>query len=163
MPMFFKRLRKELDWLARDPPVGYHVAPIDDDFEHWQGAFMGPPGSLYQGGDFGLTLDFPADYPFNPPRVRVTTKIFHPMIGQDGTICINCLLWQSGISTWCPAFRIGRLFDSIQVLLNDPYSCEPHSPQIAGNMHRTDRDLFERTAKEWTRRYASEARNQQAG
>ncbi|RXM34651.1 Ubiquitin-conjugating enzyme E2 D4 [Acipenser ruthenus] len=64
---------------------------------------MGPSDSPYQGGVFFLTIHFPTDYPFKPPKVAFTTKIYHPNINSNGSICLDILR-----SQWSPALTVSK-------------------------------------------------------
>ncbi|KAK2117021.1 hypothetical protein P7K49_003907 [Saguinus oedipus] len=89
--MALKRIQKELSDLQRDPPAHCSAGPVGDDLFHWQATIMGPPDSAYQGGVFFLTVHFLTDYPFKPPKIAFTTKIYHPNINSNGSICLDIL------------------------------------------------------------------------
>ncbi|PKK58862.1 putative ubiquitin-protein ligase, partial [Rhizophagus irregularis] len=128
--MALKRINKELHDLGRDPPPApCSAGPIGDDLFHWQATIMGP------GGVFFLAIHFPTDYPFKPPKVNFTTRIYHPNINSNGSICLDILRDQ-----WSPALTISK--------------DDPLVPEIA-HVYKTDRTRYEATCREWTRKYAS--------
>ena len=51
----------------------------------------GPEDSPYEGGVFELTLTLPTRYPFEPPKLRFITPIYHPNIDSTGRICLDLL------------------------------------------------------------------------
>jgi hypothetical protein len=59
--------------------------------------------SPYSSGVFFLSIAFPTDYPFKPPKVNFITRIYHPNINANGSICLDILRDQ-----WSPALTISK-------------------------------------------------------
>ncbi|WJX63774.1 E2 ubiquitin-conjugating enzyme [Trifolium repens] len=146
--MASKRILKELKDLQKDPPTSCSAGPVAEDMFHWQATIMGPADSPYTGGVFLVSIHFPPDYPFKPPKVAFRTKVFHPNINSNGSICLDILKEQ-----WSPALTISKVLLSICSLLTDPNPDDPLVPEIA-HMYKTDRAKYEATARSWTQKYA---------
>ncbi|RGB31957.1 ubiquitin-conjugating enzyme/RWD-like protein [Rhizophagus diaphanus] len=147
------RIKKELHELSRNPLPYCSAGPVEDDLYHWQASIMGPADSPYSGGVFFLLIHFPMDYPFKPPKVTFTTKIYHPNIDKNGSICLDILK-----ENWSPALTISKVLLSILSIFTDPNPDDPLVHEIA-QVYKNDRTRYETTVREWTRKYASSKYN----
>ena len=144
-----KRIARELADLRKDPPLNCSAGPVNDqDMYNWEGVMFGPADSPFAGGIFNVTIQFPVDYPFKPPRIMFTTKIYHPNINKEGFICLDILK-----QNWSPALTISKVLLSILSMLTDPNPSDPLMPDIA-NQYVKDRAEYERVARDWTQLYA---------
>ncbi len=130
------------------PPANCSAGPVGDDLFNWKGSIVGPEKSPYAGGVFFLDIQFPTDYPFKPPKVTFTTKIYHCNINDKGGICLDILKDQ-----WSPALTISKVLLSISSLLTDANPDDPLVPEIA-NLYKTDRARHDSNARENTSKYA---------
>lgn len=166
-----KRIQKELADMTRDPPMNCSAAPLNcnvngsvdemndnedsnhsspskDESNTWMATIMGPSGSPYAGGIFYLRIVFPYEYPFKPPHVIFTTKVYHCNIDKNGAICLDILK-----NNWSPALTVSKVLLSIASLLADANPKDPLVESIA-KMYIHHRDEHDRIARDWTRKYA---------
>lgn len=125
------------------------VKLINDELTHWTATIIGPDGSPFENGNFTLDILFPSEYPFKPPIIKFLNKMYHPNINTSGSICLDILKDQ-----WSPALSIFKVLLSISSLLADPNPNDPLSPDVAA-IYKSNRDLYNKTAKEWTSIYAN--------
>jgi ubiquitin-conjugating enzyme E2 D/E len=143
--MSSRRIQKELKEFAAENEINCSAGPVGDDIFHWKALLIAPKETPYEGGVFDLDIHFPTDYPFKPPKVVFTTKIYHPNINSNGVICLDILKDQ-----WSPALTISKVLLSISSLLCDPNPDDPLVPEIA-NQYKTNRALYVNTAQKWTK------------
>jgi len=135
---------KELQLILQDPIKGISIDPNDEDLGVWNASIEGPVDTPYEGGVFYMTIIFPNEFPFRPPKVKFVTKIFHPNINSEGSICIDILR-----DNWAASLTIQKVLLSIISLLNSPNPDDPLVPEIA-KMFKENREKYIKTAKEWT-------------
>jgi ubiquitin-conjugating enzyme E2 D/E len=147
--MASRRIQREHQDLQKDAPENCSAGPRGDNIYIWDGMIVGPTDSPFTGGIFKLEIHFPSDYPFKPPKVVFLTKIYHPNISSNGSICLDILKDQ-----WSPALTISKVLLSICSLLTDPNPKDPLVPEIA-QIYMHNRSKYEETARLWTLKYAA--------
>jgi ubiquitin-conjugating enzyme E2 D/E len=142
-----KRVLKEYNDFMKDPPAGFSIYVSADDSLAWKAILMGPPGP-YEGGHWILTINFPADYPFKPPKVRFVTPIYHCNISRDGALCLDILK-----DNWSPALTVPKVLVSISSLLVDPNPDDPLDTW-KGELCRVDRKAYDAEIVKFTAAHA---------
>ncbi|KAI6191092.1 hypothetical protein M3Y97_00190300 [Aphelenchoides bicaudatus] len=144
-----RRIAKETQRLLQDPVPGISATPDDNNARYFHVIIAGPAGSPFEGGVFKLELFLPEEYPMAPPKVRFTTRVYHPNIDKLGRICLDILK-----DKWSPALQIRTVLLSIQALLSAPNPDDPLATDVAEQWKVNESEAI-RTAQEWTRLFAN--------
>jgi len=137
-----RRLMRDFKRMQTDPPEGVNGAPLDNDIMKWQAVIFGPEETAWEDGTFKLHLEFTEEYPNKAPVVKFLTKMYHPNIYADGSICLDILQNQ-----WSPIYDISAILTSIQSLLCDPNPASPANSEAA-RLYQENRREYERKVKE---------------
>jgi ubiquitin-protein ligase len=70
---------------------GISAFPEEDNIFCWKGTIAGSKDTVFEGTEYKLSLSFPNDYPFKPPKVKFETGCFHPNVDVYGNICLDIL------------------------------------------------------------------------
>ncbi|GFW05203.1 ubiquitin-conjugating enzyme E2 L3 [Trichonephila clavipes] len=103
----------------------------------------------YNKGAFRIEINFPAEYPFKPPKITFKTKIYHPNIDEKGQVCLAIISSEN----WKPATKADQVIQALVALVNDP---EPHHPLRAdlAEEYSKDKKKFFKNAEEFTKKFS---------
>jgi ubiquitin-conjugating enzyme E2 I len=121
------RLREERKAWRKDKPFGFWARPATAkdgtmDLMKWEAGIPGKDGTIWEGGEYFLTLQFSEDYPSKPPKCQFSPVLFHPNIYPSGTVCLSILNEEKD---WRPSITIKQMLLSIQALLDNPNNSDP--------------------------------------
>ncbi|XP_035679493.1 ubiquitin-conjugating enzyme E2 C-like [Branchiostoma floridae] len=141
-----RRLQQELMGLMMSDDKGISAFPSGDSLFNWTGTLTGPLGTVYEGLQYKLSLEFPQGYPYKPPTVRFETPCFHPNVDEHGNICLDILK-----EKWSALYDVRTVLLSIQSLLGEPNNDSPLNVHAAGlweNQTEYKKTLLERYEKD---------------
>eukprot|EP00055_Hartaetosiga_balthica_P008728 m.33419 g.33419 ORF g.33419 m.33419 type:complete len:245 (-) comp6448_c1_seq2:1654-2388(-) len=128
-----RKLQKELKDLEKEPLDGVVLNVDDESIFHWSVGLFGPPDTPFAGGYFKASIDFPESYPFSPPKMKFTSRVFHPNVYPTGEICISILhppgeddmSGERPEERWNPTQTVRTILLSVISLLNEPNTSSP--------------------------------------
>ncbi|ESN92148.1 hypothetical protein HELRODRAFT_186164 [Helobdella robusta] len=144
-----RRLTKELQDIRNLNLKVFRDIHVDEsNILVWSGLVV-PENVPYNKGAFRVRIDFPAEYPFKPPKITFQTKIYHPNIDEKGQVCLPIISSEN----WKPATRTDQVIQALTALVNEP---EPEHPLRAdlAEEYTKDKKKFLKNAEEHTKKYA---------
>ena len=126
-----RRLLKDVKQIMKHPLTDNGIYYIHDDTDMTKGYAMiiGQKDTIYYGGYYLFSFDYPFDYPFSPPKVAYMTNDgktrFNPNLYICGKVCVSILNTWSG-EKWSSCQTINSILLTLCTLLNnEPLLNEP--------------------------------------
>ncbi|KAA8495291.1 SUMO-conjugating enzyme ubc9 [Porphyridium purpureum] len=120
------RLLEERKNWRKDHPAGFFARPKLDDGKQnlmvWECGIPGKKETPWEGGVYKLVLEFPEQFPSQPPKCRFIPPLFHPNVYPSGTVCLSIL---DPDKNWRPALTVKQVLLGIQDLLDNPNIEDP--------------------------------------
>ncbi len=67
-----------------------------------------PDTAPYSKGAFRIDIQFPAEYPFKPPKISFKTRIYHPNVDEKGQVCLPIVAAEN----WKPATKTDQVIQN---------------------------------------------------
>lgn len=150
-----RRLGKELqDIKASGQKVFRNIKVDESNILVWQGLICTdqPP---YNKGAFRIEINFPAEYPFKPPKITFKTKIYHPNIDEKGQVCLPIISPEN----WKPATKTDQVIQALAALITDPEPDHPLRGDLAEE-YTKNKSQFMKKAEDHTKKNAEPRPNE---
>ncbi|SBS84212.1 ubiquitin-conjugating enzyme E2 N, putative (UBC13) [Plasmodium ovale curtisi] len=171
-----RRITKETQNLANEPPPGIVAVPVPENYRHFDILINGPDGTPYEAVSNGasesplLNENIPPEHSKEnkkknenkqtnkrkrkkkkKKKKRKKKKGKKKKKNQDklGRICLDILK-----DKWSPALQIRTVLLSIQALLSSPEPDDPLDAKVAEHF-KQDKNDAENVAREWNKMYAN--------
>jgi len=144
-----RRLQKELVDMKDMPQNVARVLDLNEgNMLNWNILLL-PEKEPYNKGAFKISVTFPAEYPFKPPKIVFNTSIYHPNIDEKGQVCLGMISPEN----WKPATRVVQVITALLDLICDPELDHPLRSDLAEE-YRNDKKKFFKTAEDHTKRHS---------
>ncbi|CAH1712218.1 ubiquitin-conjugating enzyme E2 L3 [Sipha flava] len=143
-----RRLQKELADIRDSGLKSFRDIQVDEtNILAWQGLIL-PENPPYNKGAFRIEINFPAEYPFKPPKINFKTKIYHPNIDEKGQVCLPII----SAENWKPATKADQVIQALIALVNDPEPEHPLRAELAEE-YLKDRKKFFKNAEDYAKKF----------
>lgn len=110
-----KRLQKEYRALCKEPVSHIVARPSPNDILEWHYVLEGSQGTPFAGGYYYGKIKFPADYPFKPPGISMTTPNGRFMTQKK--ICLSMSDFHP--ESWNPMWSVSSILTGLLSFMMD--------------------------------------------
>merc|ERR1712223_224950 len=144
-----RRLQKELGDIRKNGISCFQDLDVDEkNILKWTGLLC-PDAEPYNQGAFRIDIEYPAEYPFKPPKVTFKTKIYHPNVDEKGQVCLPIV----SVENWKPATKTDQVIQTLVKMINAPEPDHPLRGDLAEE-YTKNRKKFMKNAEDFTKKYA---------
>jgi len=144
-----RRLKKEMGELQANGVQGFVDFNVKEDNLLYWIVKMQPLEPPYNKGAFLIEINFPAEYPFKPPKLLFQTKVYHPNIDEKGQVCLPVVASEH----WKPATKINQVLSSLLSLMHEPQPQHALRSEI-GEEFIKNYKKFLKAAEDYTKKHA---------
>ncbi|KAI0004000.1 ubiquitin-conjugating enzyme/RWD-like protein [Xylariaceae sp. FL0662B] len=147
-----KRLLRELSVWEKEAPAETGIerlGPVnEDELLHWEAVINGRGvGNGYDEGRWLLSIEIPASYPLQAPKMTFRTPVVHANIAlPTGEICLDLLK-----EAWTPAYSVLECVRAVRMLLSYPETDSPLNVDVAALLRAGDTVGARRLVEFWCR------------
>lgn len=104
-----RRLAKEYQQMQVDPPEYATAKPSERNILEWHYVITGPPETPYHGGQYYGVINFPPDYPFKPPSIKMVTP--SGRFQCNTRLCLSISDFHP--KSWNPAWHVSTILTGL--------------------------------------------------
>lgn len=126
----------------------FQIVPVDESKLDCFYILLKPQGGHYKGQthilEFKTRWGTPVQslFPFQAPLVKFVTRIFHPNVSVEGSICVDIL---NDKTKWSPSYDFNAVISSIILLLDEPNNASPFNCEASSMFTKCNRNYKDLT------------------
>jgi len=105
----YRRLTREYMNIMKNPPPFIIAKPLESNILEWHYVITGPPDSPYHNGEYHGVLNFPSDYPYKPPSIKMITP--NGRFKTNFRLCLSMSDYHP--KTWNPAWSVSTILTGL--------------------------------------------------
>ncbi|XP_043471832.1 NEDD8-conjugating enzyme UBE2F-like [Leptopilina heterotoma] len=150
-----KLLVKEVQEMEQTLPSTCKVSFNDPHRLHEFNLLITPDEGYWCGGRFCFHIFIPEEYNMIPPNVKCLTKLWHPNISEDGSVCLS-ILRESNLDGlgWAPTRKLLDVVWGLNSLFTDLLNFDDPLNKDAAELFIKDKEAFGVKVKEYLNHYA---------